>query len=98
MNDYFRLTGVELQEGEVCPIKKMCYNCKFVAEDGDTCTCTNEAVNEKGKEKLLAALPDGFEIEELKLKPMKLKDPSKKCGQYAVNTEVVYQAVISLLK
>lgn len=97
MNEYFKLTGVELQEGESCPIKKMCYNCEFLRENGDACTCVNDVVNERGKEKIIAALPEGFEIEELKLKPMKLKDPTKKCGQYSVAKEVVCNAIISLL-
>lgn len=97
MNDYFRLTGIELKEGEACPIKKMCYNCEFVQENDGVCACTNELVNAKGKEKIIASLPEGFEIEELKLKPMKLKDPTKKCGQYSVANEVVCNAIISLL-
>ncbi len=98
MNEYFKLTGINLQEGETCPIKKMCHNCVFFVENEEgTGSCTNEIVNEKGREKIIASLPEGFEIEELKLKPMKLKDPTKKCGQYSVAKEVVCNAIISLL-
>jgi hypothetical protein len=98
MDNYFKLTGINLQEGEPCPIKKMCYNCiSFVNNEDGTGSCTNETVNAKGKEKIIASLPEGFEIEELKLKPMKLKDPSKKCGQYFVAKDFVCDAIISLL-
>lgn len=85
MGKFCKFTGVELTEG-VETIKKMCLNCVSLVENEDgTFACMNETVMEKGREKILAAVPEGFEIDTLTLKPMALKNPTKKCGVYAVN-------------
>jgi hypothetical protein len=101
MAKYNIFTGEEIQqEGFVPPFKKMCVNCKFCAVDGSSgClyTCVNESVMESGKKKILESVPDGFEIEELKLKPMKLKNPTKRCGQHALDEERVQKLVLEML-
>ena len=85
MGKFCKFTGVELTEG-VETIKKMCLKCLSLVENEDgTFACMNETVMEKGREKILAAVPEGFEIDTLTLKPMALKNPTKKCGVYAVN-------------
>lgn len=86
-------TGIEIPEGSDTLIKKMCLNCKSMAMPiGEgVCTCVNESVMEKGKEKLIAALPEGFEIETLTLKPMTLKNPTKKCAFYECNFDLLLQ-------
>lgn len=87
MAKYCKFTGVELADG-VDSIKKMCLNCKSLVECEDgSFICTNEIVMEKGREKILAAVPEGFEIDTLTLKPMVLKNPTKKCGAYVANIE-----------
>ena len=42
---------------------------------------------EKGREKILAAVPEGFEVDTLVLKPMVLKNPLKKCGAYEADID-----------
>jgi hypothetical protein len=42
---------------------------------------------ERGREKILAAVPEGFEIDTLTLKPMALKNPTKRCGAYEADFE-----------
>jgi hypothetical protein len=57
----------------------------------------NETVMEKGREKILAAVPEGFEIDTLTLKPMALKNPTKKCGVYAVNIPALTEELNTIL-
>ena len=91
MGNLCRLTGVEKTE---CPIKAMCLNCKYVDEREDgSWACTNKSVMEKGKAKILESLqvPDGYEIEsiDIQMKPMQLKNPTKKCGAHEVDPYVL---------
>mgnify|MGYP003300821219 FL=1 len=99
MGKFCRFTGAELPEGSNSLIKKMCLNCKSLIknEDGNF-ACVNEAVMEKGREKILAAVPEGFEIDTLVLKPMVLKNPLKKCGAYETDiNSLVEELNINLL-
>lgn len=83
-------TGMELPEGSTTLLKKMCLNCKsLVAGDNGTYACANETVMEQGRAKILAAVPDGFEIDSLVLKPMNLKNPTKKCGNYEADIDML---------
>lgn len=83
MGKFCRFTGAELPEGSNSLIKKMCLNCKSLIEKEDgSFACVNETVMEKGREKILAAVPEGYEVDTLVLKPMVLKNPLKKCGAY----------------
>lgn len=80
------ICGAELVDGK-CPsvhaVKPMCLNCKYITETGEgECRCVNEDVLEGAKQKMLAALPEGYEVESLQIKPMLLKNPCKKCGKY----------------
>lgn len=91
--NYDIFTGAEISEGEKpVHINKMCLNCKYVIAD-DCYRCCNEAVMQKGKEKILASLPEGFEVETLVLKPMNLKNPTKKCGNYEFNIDAIIAAI-----
>lgn len=98
MGNFCKFTGVELTEG-VETIKKMCLNCVSLVENEDgTYACMNEAVMEKGREKVMAAaLAEGYEIADLKLKPMALKNPTKKCGVYAVNIPALSEELNTIL-
>lgn len=90
MENICKLTGIELTEGVECPLKKMCLNCASLVEKKDgTFACKNEKVMEKGKEKILASVPEGFEIDSITLKPMNLKNPTKKCGCYSADMESI---------
>lgn len=94
MEAFDRLTGEVISEGYSSPLKRMCLNCEFCTVDSERgYVCTNEKVNEAGKKKALESLnlPDGFEIQNIDLKPMLLKNPTKKCGNYTVNLPVVQE-------
>lgn len=93
---YCKLTGVDLSgDGATNGFKCMCVNCKSCHADNDKnqYVCDNENVMEVGKQKILAALPDGFEIETLTLKPMVLKDPTKKCKNHQFDLESVTEFI-----
>ena len=99
MEKYCIFTGNELPEGSNTLIKKMCLNCKsFIKNEDGTFACINESVMEKGREKILAAVPEGFEIDTLTLKPMALKNPTKKCGSYDANMNVLIAEIESALQ
>lgn len=98
MGKFCKFTGVEITEG-VETIKKMCLNCVSLVENEDgTYACMNESVMEKGREKILAAVPEGFEIDTLTLKPMALKNPTKKCGAYFANINEICNELEAILK
>lgn len=82
------ICGAELVDGK-CPsvhaVKPMCLNCIYVTDTGSEYRCVNEDVLEGAKQKMLAALPEGYEIETLEIKPMLLKNPCKKCGKYTMD-------------
>ena len=85
MGKFCIFTGTEINGENPSPIKKMCLNCESLRENEDrSFVCTNESVMQKGREKILAAVPEGFEIDTLTLKPMALKNPTKRCGAYEV--------------
>lgn len=95
---YNILTGADVSaEGYKSPIKKMCLNCEFCNHVNEQYVCNNENVLESGKKKILEAVPDGFEIDVLELKPMQLKNPTKKCGNYSLNDLLVKDVIIAEL-
>lgn len=97
MAKYCNITGVELNNETPSLIKKMCLNCKSFIENVDgSYICTNETVMAKGREKILAAVPEGFEIDVLTLKPMALKNPTKKCGAYEANIDMLVDEIKQL--
>jgi len=86
---YCKLTGVDLSQDGANGFKCMCLNCKSCHEGDEQFVCDNDAVMQVGMKKVIEALPEGFEIESLKLKPMKLKDPTKKCKNFAFDLDKV---------
>lgn len=94
MKEYCILTGREVPEGGLEPIfRKMCLNCITCITDEEKYRCTNERVMEVGKKKIIESLPEGYEIESLTLKPMELKDPTKKCKNYQPNLDAITKKV-----
>ena len=85
--------GADLVDG-VCPnieqhFVKMCLNCtscEFEAsEDGtEKYLCVNE-VNMNNQLEKLKEVISGYEIEDIKLKPLPLKDCKKKCKQWKMH-------------
>lgn len=95
MTKYDILTGNEIKEGEenASPIKSMCLNCVSCLNEDDNYRCNHPKVMETGLKKVAASLPEGFEIETLVLKPMVLKNPTKKCPNYEFNAENVLSTI-----
>lgn len=90
MKEYCILTGQEKTENGLEPVfKKMCLNCTTCITADEKYRCTNENVMELNKKKVLESLPEGFEVESITLKPMELKDPTKKCKNYNPNIELI---------
>jgi len=96
MKQYCLLTGIDLSpDGATNGFKKMCLNCKDCeAQLDDKFVCYNKNVLDMGKKKILENLPEGYEIEELKLKPMNLKDPTKRCTNHEFDTAKVMDYVV----
>ena len=95
---YNILTGADTTAQDYkSPIKKMCLNCVSCTFADEQYFCNNENVIETGKKKILEAVPEGFEISVLELKPMQLKNPTKKCGNYGLNVEFVKEQVVAEL-
>ena len=83
------ICGAELVEGK-CPnvhgLKPMCLNCMCCVHtvDGEY-RCDNENVLNIAAVKMMEALPEGYEVAELEIKPMLLKNPCKKCGNHILD-------------
>lgn len=92
------ICGAELVDG-LCPsqhiVKPMCLNCMWVQNGENEYRCVNEAVLQIARDKMLAALPDGYEVESLQLKPMLLKNPCKKCTNYEMNKTIVIETLLA---
>lgn len=98
MNENFcLLDGSELVEGKPqLKFTKMCANCRFAKlNENNDLVCENEENQRKASEKLLQSVPAGYEITELKLKPLPLKTAVKKCKAWEVNEEKVVEYIKS---
>jgi hypothetical protein len=92
---YCKLTGADLTEdGAANGFKCMCVNCKSCICDTDKgYLCKNDKVMEVGRQKILASVPEGFEVDTLTLKPMVLKDPTKKCKNHQFDLDAVVEYI-----
>ena len=101
MSQYCKLTGIDLsKDGATNGFKSMCLNCKSChlsplqsSYEEQQYVCDNDAVMQVGMKKVIDSLPEGFEIETLKLKPMKLKDPTKKCKNHVFDLDKVVEFI-----
>jgi len=95
--NYCKICGAELVDGK-CPngehLKKMCLNCSFCEESDDSLFCKNDENLTAALEKVKESIPVGYEIENLSLKPIALKDPCKKCKKWAMNKDVVLKELV----
>ena len=99
MANYCVLTGTQLPEGTDTLIQKMCINCVSAIQNEDgSYSCKNEDVMEKGRAKIMASIPEGFEVETLVLKPMLLKAPTKKCNNYIADIQFLTEYITSKLQ
>lgn len=84
------LCGADLVDG-VCPnlaehIKPMCLNCYHCDEHT---YCNNEDNKKDAIEKIKTSVPSGYELTNLELRPLPLKDATKKCKRWLLNTSVI---------
>lgn len=92
------ICGAEFVDGK-CPnihgIKPMCLNCVscIYTVQGEY-RCDNEKVLDVAAQKMMEALPEGYEVEELEIKPMLLKNPCKKCSNYTMDVMTVGRTVL----
>ena len=80
--------GSEFVDGK-CPngphFKPMCLNCEFCGSAGEgRYVCINEENKKNALEKIKESVPSGYEIETLSIKPLPLKDETKKCKNWVI--------------
>lgn len=89
--------GEELIEGK-CPnheqhFKTMCLNCNFcskeVSENEEIINmfCNNEEHMANALKKIKESVPSGYEIENLKIKPLPIKDVTKSCKKWLIQRD-----------
>lgn len=98
--------GELLNEEGKCPnaaqhLKPMCINCMHMGVDNidgsDVCVCCNEDNKNDAIQKIMSSYEGGYQITGITLKPLPLKDPTKKCKRYSLNQPVVEAALTGLL-
>ena len=88
------LCGADLVDG-VCPnlaqhVKPMCLNCFYCGGRGtDVLFCNNDDNKQDALEKIKLAVPSGYELTNIELQPLPLKDCTKKCKRWLFSTSVV---------
>ncbi len=91
--------GTDLVDG-VCPnlsqhIKPMCLNCVYCCQELETNTfhCGHPENKKDATNKLLQSVPSGYELASFELKPLPLKDCTKKCKRWEFTRTAVEQLV-----
>ena len=100
MKEICKICGTEKVEGK-CPnaelhLKKMCLNCTS-CNFADDYFCQNEENMHDAVDKILANVPSGYAIEEIKLKPLPLKDATKKCARWSLETNTIIDELNALV-
>ena len=99
MSEFCKICGTEKVDGK-CPnaenhLKKMCFNCVSCKDgnkdinDSGALFCYNEENLNDAVEKVKANIPSGYSLENISLVPIALKDPTKKCKRWKLNTEII---------
>lgn len=88
--------GKILDEQGLCPdaaqhFKLMCLNCQYCSCQEDGCICDNEDNKNDAIQKIMASYEGGYQITGVTLKPLPLKDPSKKCKRYMLETTCILE-------
>ena len=94
--------GELLNEEGKCPnaaqhFKPMCVNCNFVGDEDGNLLCCNDENKNDAAQKIMSSYEGGYQITGLTLKPLPLKDPTKKCKRYKMNFEKVSDALTKIL-
>lgn len=97
------LCGEPLENGK-CPnasthFKKMCLNCKFCERENDNHFCMNDENQADfiNRIKMANTVQGPYEIVNVEIKPLPLKDASKKCARWTVDEELVINFVKSIV-
>lgn len=85
--------GETLNGNKLCPnieqhFKPMCLNCQF-CDYKQNLLCLNDDNKKDAIEKLKSINDIGYEIKDIILSPLPLKDPTKKCKRYKFNEMLV---------
>ena len=94
--------GESLNEQGKCPnalqhLKPMCLNCLYMCVEDGNCLCCNDENKNDAVQKIMASYEGGYQITGITLKPLPLKDSTKKCKRYDFNNAAVEEALIGLL-
>lgn len=101
MSEKCVLCGLDLVDG-VCPnlvqhIKPMCLNCVSCSPelntDSDALYCNNPENKKDAMNKLLQSVPSGYQLTSFELKPLPLKDCTKRCKRWEFTRMAVEQLV-----
>jgi hypothetical protein len=96
--------GEILNEQGICHnisqhFKPMCLNCKFCNQNSDdTLVCLNENNKLDAIEKIKSSFDSGYEIVDINLAPLPLKEPARKCKRYELNSDILVGTIENILK
>ena len=103
MSKFCKICGAEIESVDgKCPnaelhLKKMCFNCVSCSVEDDNCFCKNEDNLKDAVEAVKKNIPSGYELQNIELKPIALKDPTKKCKRWSLNLNTIVQELNSLV-
>ena len=97
------ICGEVLTEEGKCPnaalhFKPMCYNCTHMSVIENDCVCTNDDNKNDAIQKIIASYDGGYQITGITLKPLPLKDPTKKCKRHQIDSDVLLEEFNKLVK
>ena len=94
--------GELLNAEGVCPnaaqhFKPMCLNCQHVGFEEENCLCCNDENKNEAIKRIMDSFEGGYEITGVTLKPLPLKDPTKKCKRHVKNLTALTDALSKLV-
>lgn len=94
--------GELLNDAGVCPnavqhFKPMCLNCQYNKLDTTGYICENEENKNDTVKKIIASFEGSYEITNIELRPIALKDPTKKCKRYTFNSNTMLNGIADYL-
>jgi hypothetical protein len=93
------LCGEILNENGICPnsaqhFKPMCLNCEYCQYTEQHCLCMNDENREDAINRIKASFEGGYEVKDVILEPLPLKEPTKKCKRYNPNNTLILNTLI----
>lgn len=95
------ICGQDLNENNICPnaelhYKPMCLNCKFCESNSDKLICNNEENKQDAVNKIKKSFEGGYEIVDINLAPLPLKEPTRKCKRHCLNVDLLIEEIRAL--